>query len=123
MTTVKSSGTTSGQILPLIYKFHQAGIQCKIKCPEPHHTPQNEKNERKKMSKAETDVILNRTNIALARSQRLVASWLPPQTQEEAENPLKSEEEMLAEEEEMFVAVPETYVLLLTKFIKQFADE
>lgn len=75
------------------------------------------------MSKAETDIILNRTNVALARSQRLVASWLPPQTQEEeAENPLKPEEEMRAEEE-MFVAVPETYVLLLTKFIKQFADE
>lgn len=27
---------------------------------------------------AQADIILNRTNVALARSQRLIASWLPP---------------------------------------------
>lgn len=69
------------------------------------------------MSKAETDIILNRTNVALSRSQRLVASWLPPKTQEEAENPPKSEEEMRAEEEDIFTPVPETYAFPLTKFI------
>ena len=33
-----------------------------------------------KESLAQADIILNRTNVALARSQRLIASWLPPQT-------------------------------------------
>jgi len=54
----------------------------------------------------ETDVILNRANIALARSQRLVASWLPARTAEELAN-TKSEEELLREEDEIFKPVPE----------------
>lgn len=33
---------------------------------------------------AQADVILNRTNVALARSQRLIASWLPPKDSSEA---------------------------------------
>lgn len=57
----------------------------------------------------ETDVILNRANIALARSQRLVASWLPARTAEELAN-TKSEEELLREEDEIFKPVPEKYV-------------
>lgn len=63
-------------------------------------------------SKPETDIILNRANVALARSQRLVASWLPPQTAEESSTIPKSEEELRREEEEIFTAVPETYVPL-----------
>ncbi|PLB50547.1 hypothetical protein P170DRAFT_405762 [Aspergillus steynii IBT 23096] len=59
------------------------------------------------MSRSETDIILNKANVALARSQRLVASWLPPQTSEELAN-LKSEEELQREEDEIFTAVPET---------------
>ncbi|KAB8267562.1 hypothetical protein BDV30DRAFT_36058 [Aspergillus minisclerotigenes] len=59
------------------------------------------------LSKTETDVILNKANVALARSQRLVASWLPPKTQEEQAN-TKSEEELQREEDEVFTAVPET---------------
>lgn len=59
------------------------------------------------MSQSETDVILNKANLALARSQRLVASWLPPQTSEELAN-FKSEEELQREEDEIFTAVPET---------------
>ena len=58
-----------------------------------------------------TDIILNRANVALARSQRLVASWLPPQTTEEQTSNTKSEEELRKEEDEIFTAVPETYVL------------
>lgn len=56
-----------------------------------------------------TDIILNRANVALARSQRLVASWLPPQTTEEQTSNTKSEEELRKEEDEIFTAVPETY--------------
>ncbi|KAJ5273985.1 hypothetical protein N7478_009110 [Penicillium angulare] len=59
------------------------------------------------LSKAESDVILNRANVALSRSQRLVSSWLPTQTEDELSN-LKSEEELQREEDEIFTAVPET---------------
>lgn len=62
------------------------------------------------LSKSESDVILNRANVALARSQRLVSSWLPAQTDDELAN-AKSEEELQREEDEIFTAVPETYVL------------
>lgn len=58
------------------------------------------------LSKNEADVILNRANVALARSQRLVASWLPAPTEEESVT--KSEEELQREEDEIFTAVPET---------------
>ncbi|OOF91277.1 hypothetical protein ASPCADRAFT_409311 [Aspergillus carbonarius ITEM 5010] len=58
-------------------------------------------------SKAETDIILNKANVALARSQRLVASWLPtPAADDQAH--VKSEEELQREEDEIFKAVPET---------------
>jgi hypothetical protein len=59
------------------------------------------------LSKSESDVILNRANVALARSQRLVASWLPEKTTSELEN-TKSEEEIQREEDAIFTAVPET---------------
>lgn len=62
------------------------------------------------VSQSEADVIFNRANVALARSQRLVASWLPPKTAEELAN-AKSEEELLREEDEIFTPVPEKYVL------------
>ncbi|KAJ5128474.1 hypothetical protein N7448_002194 [Penicillium atrosanguineum] len=58
-------------------------------------------------SKIEADVILNRANVALARSQRLVSSWLPAQTDDELSH-VKSEEELQREEDEIFTAVPET---------------
>ncbi|KAL1963283.1 hypothetical protein VTN77DRAFT_8506 [Rasamsonia byssochlamydoides] len=54
----------------------------------------------------EADIIFNRANVALARSQRLVASWLPPKTPEELANS-KSEEELQREEDELFTPVPE----------------
>lgn len=58
---------------------------------------------------SEADIILNRANVALAKSQRLVASWLPPRTEEEVKNAI-TEEEMEKEEQEMFTPVPELYV-------------
>ena len=59
------------------------------------------------VSKNESDVILNRANVALARSQRLVASWLPAPSEDELSH-AKSEEELQREEDEIFTAVPET---------------
>ncbi|KAL4869344.1 hypothetical protein BDV12DRAFT_185234 [Aspergillus spectabilis] len=56
---------------------------------------------------SDTDMILNKANIALARSQRLVASWLPAQPSTD-ESHAKTEEELQREEHEIFTAVPET---------------
>lgn len=58
---------------------------------------------------SEADIIFNRANVALAKSQRLVASWLPPRTEEEIKN-AKTEEEIEREEQELFTPVPELYV-------------
>ncbi|KAL9633596.1 MAG: hypothetical protein Q9204_003332 [Flavoplaca sp. TL-2023a] len=55
---------------------------------------------------SEADVIFNRANVALAKSQRLVASWLPPPTNSELKN-AKTEEQIENEEQEMFTPVPE----------------
>lgn len=61
------------------------------------------------VSKSEADIVFNRANVALARSQRLIASWLPPKTAEEIAN-TKTEEELQREEDEIFTAVPEKCV-------------
>ncbi|PLB36992.1 DUF3245 domain-containing protein [Aspergillus candidus] len=62
-----------------------------------------------KTQSTETDIILNKANVALARSQRLVASWFPaPTAEEQRHTNVKSEEELQREEEEIFKAVPET---------------
>ncbi|KAL4734956.1 hypothetical protein BDV11DRAFT_43904 [Aspergillus similis] len=58
------------------------------------------------LSKADADVILNKANIALARSQRLVASWLPAAPATDNNNEKADAE--LQKEEEIFTAVPET---------------
>ncbi|KAL8659802.1 MAG: hypothetical protein Q9226_000230 [Calogaya cf. arnoldii] len=55
---------------------------------------------------SEGDIIFNRANVALAKSQRLVASWLPPRTDSELKN-AKTEEQIEEEEQEMFTPVPE----------------
>lgn len=57
----------------------------------------------------ETDIVLNRANVALAKSQRLIASWLPPRSEEELKK-AKSEEELDREEQEIFKPAPESYV-------------
>lgn len=59
------------------------------------------------LSKSESDIILNRANVALSRSQRLVSSWLPQQTSDELAH-VKTDEELQKEEDEIFTAVPET---------------
>lgn len=73
--------------------------------------------------KEDPETIFARANLALARSQRLVASWLPTPTADElAITP--SEEELQRQEDEMFVAVPEKYVVtlcLILLFLSSFA--
>lgn len=59
----------------------------------------------------EADIIFNRANIALARSQRLVASWLPPRTtttSEESNTPGLDDKQ--DDDDEIFTAVPERSV-------------
>jgi hypothetical protein len=58
---------------------------------------------------SEADVIFNKASVALARSQRLIASWLPPRTAQELAN-VKSEEDLEREDREIFAPVPELYV-------------
>lgn len=53
----------------------------------------------------EDDVLLNKISIALAKSQRPIASWLPPKKAEDAQ--AKSEQEIAKEEQEMFIPAPE----------------
>lgn len=55
---------------------------------------------------SDADVIFNRASLALAKTQRLIQSWLPPKTAEEIAN-AKTEEELEAEEREIFNVVPE----------------
>lgn len=64
----------------------------------------------------EADIIFNRANIALARSQRLVASWLPPRTTTTSDQSNTSEGNNQqaddADDDEIFTAVPERFVSL-----------
>jgi hypothetical protein len=50
---------------------------------------------------SEADIILNRTNVALARSQRLIQSWLPPKPAETAQDQVQDDEEDFAGEDEL----------------------
>jgi hypothetical protein len=54
----------------------------------------------------DSEAIFARANITLARSQRLVASWLSAPTADELAN-TPSEEELRRQEDEIFVAIPE----------------
>lgn len=59
---------------------------------------------------SEADIIFNRANIALARSQRLVASWLPPRTTTTSTD--SGAENKQDDDDEIFTAVPERFVSL-----------
>lgn len=54
----------------------------------------------------EADIIFNKASVALARSQRLIASWLPTQAASQLATH-KTEEGLSAEEAELFMPVPE----------------
>ena len=58
---------------------------------------------------SDADIVFARANVALARSQRLIASWLPPKTDHEL-GITKTDEEIEREEQEIFTPVPELYV-------------
>jgi hypothetical protein len=73
------------------------------------------KNMSKQKEPSEGDIIFNRANVALAKHQRLVASWLPPKTEAELAN-TKSQEELDREEEEMFAPVPELLATRMTNY-------
>lgn len=54
------------------------------------------------------DLILARTTLALAKSRRLIATWLPPPTADELLH-TKAEADIEREEQELFTPVPELY--------------
>lgn len=56
---------------------------------------------------SEADVIFNRASLALVKSQRLIASWLPPKSPQDA--PAKTYEELIKEDSELFAPTPELY--------------
>ncbi|KAK0508578.1 hypothetical protein JMJ35_008854 [Cladonia borealis] len=57
------------------------------------------------ISKAESDIFANKTNILLAKSQRQIASWLPPRTAKD--EPSVQPEEELEDGEGDFLVAPE----------------
>lgn len=59
-----------------------------------------------KKTQFDADVIFNRANVALARSQALIQSWLGPQ--DASDLPTKSEEALQKEDDELFKPIPET---------------
>lgn len=61
----------------------------------------------------EAEIIFNRANVALARSQRLVASWLPLGADEKQKGETEADQaELQRLEDEMFTPVPERFVYL-----------
>ena len=60
------------------------------------------------LSKTESDIFANRTNILLAKSQRQIASWLPPRTAKD--EPSVQAEEEIENGEGDFSVGPEVYV-------------
>jgi hypothetical protein len=56
---------------------------------------------------SEADIVFNRANVALARSQRLIQSWLPPKTAEDVVHEQHSTQDLLKEDEQVFKATPE----------------
>jgi hypothetical protein len=49
----------------------------------------------------EAEILLNRVNVALARSQRLIASWLP-QTVVDEDSPPNTHEKLAEADDELF---------------------
>ncbi len=62
------------------------------------------------LSKTESDIFANRTNILLAKSQRQIASWLSPRTARD--EPSVQPEEEIEDGEGDFSVAPEVYVAI-----------
>ena len=58
---------------------------------------------------SEADVIFNRASLALAKSQKLIASWLPPRSELEQSSAAKNSEAFDKEDAEIFSSAPESY--------------
>ena len=71
-----------------------------------YFTPPNQ-TETMALSKTESDIFANRTNILLAKSQRQIASWLPPRTVRDEPS---GQPEEIEDGEGDFSAAPEVYV-------------
>jgi Protein of unknown function (DUF3245) len=54
---------------------------------------------------SESDIVFNQASLALAKSQRLIASWLPPRTPTDVD--AKTEVELEKQESEVFSPVSE----------------
>lgn len=63
---------------------------------------------------SQADVIFNRASLALAKSQQLIASWLPPKQGEELKAP-DSTEAVDEDDKEIFTPTPELYLLARPK--------
>jgi hypothetical protein len=59
-----------------------------------------------KSEPSEAEIVFARAQVAHAKMQRLVASWLPQKSAEELAN-TKTEAELEKEEEELFKPIPE----------------
>jgi hypothetical protein len=59
-----------------------------------------------KSEPSEAEIVFARAQVAHAKMQRLVASWLPSKTAEELAN-AKTDEELAKEDEELFKPIPE----------------
>lgn len=56
----------------------------------------------------EAEIIFNRASLALATSQRLIASWLPPRTPQEVAAE-RTQHDLEEKESEDFSPLPESY--------------
>jgi len=97
------------------HEFHQSLKTGRTRPQEPQKTPSSYHNPTtigmppatsKSTEPSEADIIFNRASVALARSQRLISSWLPASTSSRPTNG-KTEEELAQEEAELFTPVPE----------------
>jgi hypothetical protein len=64
-------------------------------------------------SEPPAEVVFNRANVALARSQRLIAAWLPQPEKTDDGAAAKSEQEALGAEDEEFAPAPDRYAFRL----------
>lgn len=65
------------------------------------------------------DIIVNQTNVHLARCQRLISSWLPPPSAGELEQ-AKTEAEREEEDKRIFVAEPEMYARTIVMVMRSY---
>lgn len=88
-------------------RFCRAVIKSRFTLANSAHLKPSNHTKTMTLSKAEGDIFANKTNILLAKSQRQIASWLPPRT---ARNERSVQPEEIEDEEGDFSVGPELYV-------------